>query len=206
MTKINAQQIEALANYSAALQQSIELRKSYEANANAENDNIQKTLSNLSKDFSHEAVVKIMHSANVDANFINRAERRNKRFNVYAAQKVANIARSAAAADTLNNYTRCIFLTALKLTQASLSMTHKDAQASLCVDLRADAAKDAYIVRYAKTVAANTADTQSSSSINALQMFEVLSETRDERNEVAYTLNVNAATTKRLAKALNVTL
>jgi hypothetical protein len=206
MTKLNNAQNEAVANYSVALQTSIAARKSYEIECNAENTNIQKTLDNLAIDFSHEAVVKVMHSANVDANFINRQERRNKRFNVYSAQKVANIARSAAAADTLNNYTRCIFLTALKLTKANMTMTHKDAQASLCVDLRADAAKAQHIVRYAKTVAANTADTQSSSSINALQMFDVLKETRDERNEVAYSLNLSAATTKRLAKALSVAL
>ncbi len=206
MTKLNAAQNEAVANYSIALQTSIAARKSYEIASNAENTNIQRTLDNLASDFSHEAVVKVMHAASVDANFINRQERRNKRFNVYSAQKVANIARSAAQADTLNNYTRCIFLTALKLTQAQMTMTHKDAQASLCLDLRADTVKSAHIVRYAKTVAANTADTQSSSSINALQMFDVLRETRDERNEVAYSLNLASATTKRLAKALSVTL
>lgn len=202
----NAKRNEVLANYSAAIQTSIALRKTYEANANADNLNIQKTLSGIAQDFSHEAVVSVMHAANVDANFINRQERKNKRFNVYSAQKVSNIALSAASAATLNAYTRMIFLTALKLTKASLSMTHKDAQASLCVDLRCDAHKDAFVVRYAKTIAANTADTQSSSSINALQMFDVLKETRDERNEVAYTLNLQAATTKRLAKALSVAL
>jgi hypothetical protein len=202
----NAKNTEVLANYSAAIQTSIAMRKTYEASANADNLNIQKTLSGIAQDFAHDAVVSVMFAANVDANFINRQERKNKRFNVYSAQKVSNIALAAASAATLNAYTRMIFLTALKLTKASLSMTHKDAQASLCVDLRADAHKDPHIVRYAKTIAANTADTQSSSSINALQMFEVLKETRDERNEVAYVLNTSAATTKRLAKALSVSL
>ncbi|MCP1540091.1 hypothetical protein [Methylorubrum extorquens] len=206
MTKLNAQQIDALNNYSVALQTSISARAAYEKAQNTDNDNIQKTLSNLAKDFSHEAVVSVMHTANVNADFINRHERKNKRFNVYAAQKVANIARSAAQADTLNNYTRCVFLTALKLTKEKLSMTHADAQASLCSDLRCDAHKSAHIVRYARSIAASTADTQSSSSINALQMFDVLKETRDDKNEVAYTLNKDAPTTKRLAKALSVAL
>lgn len=206
MTKLNNAQNEVIANYSVALQTSIAERAAYEKSANADNLNIQKTLKDLANDFSHEVVVKIMHAASVDANFINRHTRKNKRFNVYSAQKVANIARSAAKADTLNNYTRCIFLTALALTKANLSMTHADAQASLCADLRADASKSSLIYRYARTVAANTADTQSSSSINALQMFEVLRETRDDKNNVAYTLNLSAATTKKLASALSIAL
>ena len=64
-----------------------------------------------------------------------------------------------------------------------------------------DARKTKLISRYTKTeVATGTASTQSSSSINALQSFGILVETRNEQGVVAYRLNMeNEATTKLLA-------
>lgn len=208
--KVMTNKMQAVAEYRVALAAQFDAREAYEmsqrANVEKANMNIFKTLKSLRDDFKTDIVCEVMHTANVDVAFINRQERENKRFNVYAAEKVANIARSAVNAEALKSYTRLIFLTALNLTKADKTMTHADAQASLCVDLKADAAKDAHIVRYAKRIAANTADTQSSSSINALQMYNVLIETRDETNAVAYKLNLTSATTKKLAKHLSVSL
>ncbi|UIN38403.1 hypothetical protein [Methylobacterium oryzae] len=202
MTKNN----EALAAYTADLATSIAARAAYETEQNPENTNIQKTLKGLAEDFASEHVTKFMFAASVDANFINRQERKNKRFNVYSAQKVANVARAAAQAETLNAYSATLLRTAIALTRAELSMTHRDAHSALCLDLKVDAAKAQHIVRYGKNIASNTADTQSSSSINALQMFNVLKEIRDDRNEVAYTVDLSNKTTKALCKALDIAL
>ncbi|MBP2498283.1 hypothetical protein ABID82_005174 [Methylobacterium sp. PvP062] len=198
--------IEAVATYTAEIAAAIVSRKSYETDQNSENMNIQKTLDGLAADFAHVDVCKFMHAASVDANFINRQERKNKRFNVYSAQKIANVARAAAAAESLNAYTQTLLRTAIALTKAESSMTHRDAHSALCLDLKVDASKAQHIVRYGKNIASNTADTQSSSSINALQMFNVLKEIRDDRNEVAYVVDLSNATTKRLAKHLDIAL
>jgi len=202
MTKTN----EAVIAYTADVAAAIVARKSYETEQNPENTNIQKTLDGLAADFAHVDVCKFMHAASVDANFINRQERKNKRFNVYSAQKVANVARAAAAAESLNAYSATLLRTAIALTRAELSMTHRDAHSALCLDLKVDAAKAQHIVRYGKNIASNTADTQSSSSINALQMFNVLKEIRDDKNEVAYVVDLSNKTTKALAKVLDIAL
>lgn len=202
MTKTN----EAVIAYTAEVAAAIVARKSYETEQNAENTNIQKTLDGLAADFAHVDVCKFMHAASVDANFINRQERKNKRFNVYSAQKVANVARAAAAAETLNAYSATLLRTAIALTRADSSMTHFDAHSALCLDLTPKADKAQHLVRYGKNIAPNTADTQSSSSINALQMFGVLVEVRDATNQVAYTVDLSNKTTKALAKHLDIAL
>lgn len=199
-------QIEAVAAYTAEVAAAIVARKSYETEQNPENTNIQKTLDGLAADFAHVDVCKFMFAASVDSNFINRQERKNKRFNVYSAQKVANVARAAAAAETLNAYTQTLLRTAINLTRAEQSMTHRDAHSALCLDLKVDVSKAQHIVRYGKNIASNTADTQSSSSINALQMFNVLKEIRDDKNEVAYVVDMSNKTTKALAKVLDIAL
>lgn len=200
MTKIN----EAVIAYTADVAAALAARKIYETEQNPTNNNIQKTLDGLVKDFASVDVCKFMHAASVDADFINRQERKNKRFNVYSAQKVANVARAAAAAESLNAYTATLLRTAIALTRADMSMTHRDAHSALCLDLKVDAAKAQHVVRYGKNIASNTADTQSSSSINALQMFNVLKEIRDDKNEIAYVVDLSNATTKRLAKTLDI--
>ncbi|AMB48297.1 hypothetical protein [Methylobacterium sp. AMS5] len=201
----NVAKNEAVTAYKLALTSAFDAREAYERENNA-NENIFKTFKSLRADFASDVVCEVMHTANVAADFINRQERRNKRFNVYSAEKVFNVARAAVKAEALNVYSKHVFLTALNLTKADKSMTHADAQASLCDALKCDATKEQLISRYARSIAASTADTQSSSSINALQMFDVLTETRDDMNKVAYKLNLSATTTKRLAKALNVAL
>lgn len=197
---------ETVIAYTNEVAASIATRAAYELEQNPTNENIQKTLKGLAEDFAHVDVCKFMHAASVDANFINRQERKNKRFNVYSAQKVANVARAAAAAETLNAYSATLLRTAIALTRADLSMTHRDAHSALCLDLKVDVSKAQHIVRYGKNIASNTADTQSSSSINALQMFNVLKEIRDDRNEVAYIVDLSNKTTKALAKHLDIAL
>lgn len=193
-----------VAEYRAAFESNYAARIAFETSEN--NENIVSNFNKYAKNYFHDTVFDVLMTAKVDANFMNVKKRDDSYFNVYSVEKVFNIAKSAAQAETLKNYTRNVFLTALNLTKANLSMTHKDAQASICIDLKASADKDVHIVRFVKNIAASTANSQSSSSIAALRMFDVLTETRDEANNVAYKVNMTSATTKRIAKFLNVTL
>lgn len=165
------------------------------------------TLDNLAKSVAHQKIVDVMLAAQVDANFINRAERSNAYYNVYAAEKVVNIARFLAVVAALNHYTKFIFLSALALEKNDMTLTHKDAACACSKDAKhADAKRSKHIVRYEKIVSPSTASTQSSSSINALQTFGILTESRDAANVVIYRINRENETTKALAKALSVKL
>lgn len=187
-------------NYRDALINAIEQRKSFEASHDATNDNIQDTLTKLIKE-CHDKTCETLASLNVDVAFINRHERANKRFNVYAAQKVTNIARYLNASASLNHYTRAIVETMLALEAAKLTLTQADAQAACSLDVKVkDNKKTKLIKRYQKHVAASTAATQSSSSLNALQVCNVIRESRNDANETIYMLNDNTSAKALLEK------
>lgn len=183
----------------------IEARIAFENDKNAANTSMQKTLADMSKIAANDKIAEILVASNVDANFINRAERSNARFNVYAAEKVFNIARNLANVAALNHYTRAIIATCKALEDASLQMTHKDAVCACSQDVKhTDKTREAILrkTRYAKHISANTASTQASSSINALQVFNVLRETRDANNNAVFALNYENETTKKLIEAI----
>jgi len=191
-----------LIDYRTKLATAFDARRDYERAKNASNVNIQKTLLDLYDDVKHEAIATVMLVANVDANFINRSERATARFNVYAAQKVTNIARTVAKVSSLNHYTLAILKTAIALSNAQSSMTHRDAQSACSLQVDTIAAKRAFIVRYAKQIDASTASTQSSSSLNALCAYDILREVRDASSETAYVVNFDSLVTQALIERI----
>jgi len=200
--KLNKSNENTVSNYLADMLAAFDARASYEASKNADNSNMQETLKDLRKSVNHDAIASVMLAANLDASFINRAERNNSRFNVYSAQKVVNVARHAASAATLNHYTKAILASLVAFKKANVDFTHKDAIASCSIDSKVNKAKDSLLVRYQKVVAANTASTQASSSVNALQMMHIVNETRNAANETCYVLNDNEIAVK-LIEALS---
>lgn len=196
-------------DYSNELSAAIALRADFEMNKSADNTSIQECLTKLAKSVSHDTIASIMMQSNVDADFINKSERVNNRFNVYAAEKVANVARAIAVVNNLNHYTLAIFKTALALESASFTLSHKSAVAACSASVKHSDAKQERLIkttRYAKHVAANTASTQASSSINALQQFNVFVETRDAANAIAYTIDRTSYAAIALAAKLELSL
>lgn len=190
--------------YLSSLLSSIDARIAYERAKNAENENIVSTLTDIRKSCDHVAIAEVMLSASVDANTINKSERSNARFNVYAFEKIVNVARAASAASALNHYSRAILATAKKFAESELLMTHDDAQSACTLDIRVkDAKREKQIVKYQKHVSAKTAATQSSSSLNALKAFNVLTEKRDAANKVCFTINAESELTKKLLSSIN---
>jgi hypothetical protein len=165
------------------------------------NSSMFDTLKAIEDSAKHDVISNIMFLANCDAERINRSERSNARYNVYAYEKDINIARCAASVERLNHYTKAILQTAKKFAEqeTELLLTHDDAQSACSLSVKtSDSKRERLIVKYQKHVSAKTASTQSSSSINALQSFNVLIETRDASNKVAYKLNMNNDLTQRL--------
>jgi len=199
-TKANANvAANVTSDYLAAMLSAFDSRAAYEAAKNSENSNMQETLKDLKKSVNHDAIANVMQSANLDCAFINRQERNNARFNVYAAQKIVNIARAAKHVATLNHYTKAIVASLASFKAASAELSHKDAISACSSDSKVSKAKDALLVRYAKITSANTASTQASSSLNALLACHVISESRNAANETCYTLNDNALASDLIA-------
>lgn len=180
---------------------SIDARKAYELNKNSEATNMCATLDKLRKSFDHDAIAATMLACSVNADFINHAERSNARFNVYSAEKVQNIlAFVARSSFALNHYTLNILKTCAAMTNADVLMTHSDAVAACSSDSKiADKTKAKLLVRYARITNANTASTQASSSLNALKVCNVISETRDAANNVSYRMRDTDAAKALLA-------
>lgn len=200
-----ANKIEALAQYRVNLDAAFAERAQFERDKQSK-ENIFSTLKDLQDDYKSDLVVEALHSAKVDANFINRQDKRDARFNVYSAEKVFKIARASLKAASLDQYTFHILRTAHAMLADDVLMTSQDAYAAICAKCATDEVKTKYLSRMLKIVAVSTATTQASSSINALKTFDVLIETRDAMNNVAYKLNTTNATTKKLCKALDLAL
>lgn len=195
--------------YSAELQASIAARITHERCKNGDNHSIASCLNGIAKDVAHDSIASIMLQSNCDADFINRSERVSARYNVYAAEKVANVARAIAVVKTLNHYTRAIFASALALEASAFVLSHKSAVAACSSSIKHSDAKQERVLkstRYAKHVAAQTASTQASSSLNALATMGVFSETRDASNAVAYLVNRESFAAVALAKLLSLSL
>jgi hypothetical protein len=200
-----ANKSDLVAQYRVNLDAAFAERTQYEVEKQSK-DNIFSTLKDLRDDYKSDLVVEALAAAKVDANFINRQDKRDARFNVYSAEKVFKIARASLKAATLDQYTLHIFKTAHAMLADDVLMTQNDAYAAICAKCATDDAKTKYLSRMLKIVAVSTATTQASSSINALKTFDVLIETRDAMNNVAYKLNTTNATTKKLCKALELAL
>lgn len=191
---VNEYQVSAIA--------AIDARADYETAKNADNDSIAKHFNVLRKSVNVAVVAERMMLCNVNADYINRQERSNNRYNVYAALKVDNAICASLNSVALNHYSLAILRAALALEANELTLTHKDAVAACSESVKhSDSKREKIIksVRYAKHVAANTASTQSSSSINALQTCNVLTETRDASNVICYSVNRDSEMTKLLA-------
>jgi hypothetical protein len=191
--------------FRTALAAAFAARKSYEAEKNSENATIQLTLDKLAKAADHEVLAEFFLANSVSPDFINRTERSTARFNVYAAEKVVNVGRALASAGALNHYTRAVLASAKALEGAEFTLTHKDAVAACSLDVRHTEAKREAILkhtRYQKHTSPSTASTQASSSINALQLWGVLVESRDAAGTATYKIAPTSAAAAALLAAL----
>lgn len=187
-----------VSNYATALASAIEKRKALELSKNASNESIQKALKSLASDCAHADVARLMLSAHADADFINSFERVNNAFNVKSAKKVFNVARYLLKVASLDHYTKAILLSMKRFNSASVLFTQKDAQAAL--KKSAENANAALLVRYNRIdVDASTASTQASSSLNALQVLNMIVEKRVDATSV-FELNEKNALVKSLIK------
>lgn len=185
--------------FRAAIVSAFEARVAFEMNKNSP-DSMFNKLREMSKSIDHDAIAEIMFAAGCDANRIMFQRSANACYNIYAYEKDVNIARALAKVEGLNHYTFHILRTMKALHDAELSMTHNDAFTACKASAKPDdKAKAKFISKYVRIdVAEGTANTQSSSSINALISYKVLIPCKDANNEKAYKLNIEGAETQAL--------
>jgi hypothetical protein len=175
-------------DFASKIRASVAARREYEIAKNAQCDSMLSNLKVFDKTLSNDSLVALLAASNVDADLLNRAERNNARFNIYAFEKVLK----DVSIVTMNHYSKAILHAALLLEASETVLTHADAVVACSLEAKHKDSKRAAIIkkaRYDKHVALNTASTQSSSSINSLVALNVLSEIRDAANVVAYKIN-----------------
>src|SRR6476620_10319026 len=115
-----------------ALNVAIDSRAAYEATK--AND-----FSDYAKEFrkSNNAVIaEKLLQCSVDANFMNRQERANNRYNVYAARKVFNAAHAATASAEINHFSIALLRAALAFEKIESKLTHADAVAACSASVK----------------------------------------------------------------------
>jgi hypothetical protein len=187
-------------DYQTEILASIVARREYELDKNESCDSMLAHLDAYAKRLQNVSVCARLLAANVDSNILNRQERNNARFNIYAFDKLLNDVSFA----TMNHYSKAILRATLALKSADLLLTHADAVQACTLDATQKDKSRAKIIsaaRYQKHVALSTASTQSSSSINSLCALSVLVESKNDANHVVYSLADNEHTSALVALA-----
>lgn len=177
-----------------------EARREYERSKNENNENIQKNLRKYEKNVT-DATLTLFLQQKIDLNFMNIHERSTSRLNVYCVEKVTRL----DSAFSLDAFTKHVLLSMRALQQNDMIMTHKDAQSACTLACSTDATKEKILKTTKRQlhIAANTASTQSSSSLNALVHLKLARETRDENNKIAFVLDLENAHVKKLFEQLD---
>ena len=184
-------QAHTIASYIVSLNEAFDARADFErSKAKDDSSNIHKTLAKLRKNVTRESVASFFMSHNIDAALINRAIRADSRINVYAYEKIENVASAALKSEALNHYSVAILKSALSLEGVDSALTFEDAKAACSADSKLkDNKRDKLIKRYSRIVASGTASTQSSSSLEALCAFDVLKRSRNSEGDTVFIVN-----------------
>lgn len=173
----------------ATLAREIDARAEYENKKNADNLKIQDTLKGVRAGFTKGSVARFCVASNTPLNFINRSERAGNFFNVYAAQKLLNVAEALTIEKKWNDINRCILASMVKLEKAGIEFTHKLAIAACSKSITCDAGVSKHLVRH--TVAPSTASTQASSTMQALKTAGVVVEYKNDAGADCYRFTEN---------------
>ncbi len=158
-------------------------------------DNKVNKIETYRKTANNVNVLATLLASNVDANFINAKDASN----IYTVKKIVDTATLVAA--QIDVHTFNIFVSAVRLSRADMSMTADDAKAIICDKLKIDAKKAKHVQRSVKFYDASTAAAQSSSSLAMLRTLNVLKQIRcSETNKVAHVVDFDAHATHALLK------
>jgi hypothetical protein len=176
----------------------IDQRAAFERQERPNNENIHKTLDKARARLAIPSAAAVLIAAKVDVGFINRSIQEGKRYNVYAIDKVSDIARFLKNGKQLNAYNNAVCRSLFKFRAAGESFTGEMAKAAISDKIRVTAQMQKILVRH--TVSESTAPTQASSSMNALETLGIVANKGTQKHPV-YELT-DTPQTKRLEELL----
>ena len=166
---------EAARQFAAAIDRRAEYER-YKAlgTASGENNTIQKTLNSCRAELTRTSVAQMLTALGVDPSFINRkGNEGDKLFNVYAIKKLTDVAGGVVAGlfpeNAINN---AVIRSMFNLIDAGYAFDFTAAKAACSNKIPMDANLRNKMVRH--TVAASTAPTQASSTMEALEVLGVV--------------------------------
>lgn len=151
-------------------------RAAFENVKNPDNANIHRTLKKLRHQVVTRRAARVMLAAGIDPSFINRQLHDGSRYNVYAIGKLGDLMDGLTGGNVDNAINRAVLWSLYKLSDAGMGFTMEVAK--MCAS-RAYTGKDeasalarSHLTRH--TVAATTAPTQASSTMQALTTLGVV--------------------------------
>lgn len=157
-------------------------RAAYERAVNPSNGTIQDKLKGYRTRMAKPGIAGIMIATKIDEAFLNRSISEGKRFNIYAIDKMNDLLHGLNSGHFKNAINIAVMKSLFKFRAAGMPFTGLAAQACASDKVKVDRAMQQHLVRH--TVAAGTAPTQSSSTMNALQVLGVVKNTASVKHPV----------------------
>lgn len=158
------------------LAESIDGREMFEEAKNPDNANIQRTLKKLRHQVVTRRAARTLLIANVDPGFVNRELHDGSRYNVYAVGKLGDLVSGLTGGTIGNAINKAIVASLIRCRDAGVTFTMEVAK--MCCSRNYTGKDEAsgkarsHLIRH--TVAASTAPTQASSTMQALQTLGVV--------------------------------
>lgn len=156
----------------AAVQSEFDRRLSFELTKNPGNEKMKTNLAGYAKKMTTLPLAGVLCATDIDPGFINREISAGKRYNVYAIDKVNDILSRLETGHGKNEINAAVMRSLFKFRAAGVPFTGLMAVAAASDKVKVEKAMEALLVRY--TVSPNTAPTQASSTMNALQTLGIV--------------------------------
>ncbi|MDE4297121.1 hypothetical protein PXK56_18210 [Phaeobacter gallaeciensis] len=154
----------------AKLEQGFDDRAAFEATHQPANSSIQDKLKAYRKKMVLPGIAALSLAANVDPNFMNGSgNNANKRFNVYAIDKLADLLHGLNSGHIKNAVNKAVVQSLFRFAEAGVPFTGLAAQGAVSANLKVDKSIEGLLVRH--SASPGTAPTQSSSTMNALAVL-----------------------------------
>jgi hypothetical protein len=145
-------------------------RAAFEEAKNPDNDSIQKTLKKLNSALASPKAAAVIDVTSTPVDFMNQGGA--NRYNVYAIDKLADIVAGLSGGVMRNAINNAVTKSLFRFRAAGESFTGEMAKAAASDKIRIQGAIKAQLVRH--TVSAQTAPTQASSTMQALQTLGIV--------------------------------
>lgn len=183
MDEVNAISDKRRKTQMAKLDKGFDERAAFEATHNPANSSIQGKLKTYRGKMVLPGIAALTLAAHMDPNFMNGSGvNANKRFNIYAIDKIADLLHGLNSGVIKNAVNRAIVASLFRCEIAEVPFTGACAQAAVSQNIRIGKDLDAVLVRH--TAAESTAPTQSSSTMNALVQIGAVKNTGSQKHPV----------------------